>query len=92
MKTTTLRIKVDPELKEKAQYVAAELGLPLNVLISSYLAEVAETGQINFIAPEVITRKMEKIIEQANKEIAQGEISGPFKSTEEAITYLEKLS
>jgi hypothetical protein len=38
-----------------------------------------------------MTPKMEKLIEQAEKEIKAGEVSEPFDTAKEAIAYLKKL-
>jgi addiction module RelB/DinJ family antitoxin len=90
MKTAILNVKVDEQVKKRAQAVAGSFGIPLSTLVNAYLMELAETGQIHFSAIEVMTPKMEKIIEAAQKEIEAGETVGPFETTEEAIKYLKK--
>jgi addiction module RelB/DinJ family antitoxin len=90
MKTAILNVKVDEQVKKRAQAVAGSFGIPLSTLVNAYLMELAETGQIHFSAVEVMTPKMEKIIESADKEIKAGETVGPFKNAEEAINYLKK--
>ncbi len=89
--TTTMTIKIDKDLKLRAQKTAKEIGIPLSTIINAYLREVAASGHVEFTAAEQITPKMEKIIEQAEKEIAAGETSGPFETIEEAITHLKSL-
>lgn len=91
MKTAILNVKVDEQVKKRAQAVAGSFGIPLSTLVNAYLIELGETGQIHFGAVEVMTPQTEKIIEQAEKEIKAGETSGPFKTTEEAINYLKSL-
>lgn len=91
MKTAVINVKVDETVKKQAQIVASSFGIPLSTLVNAYLTELAETGQIHFSAVEIMTPKMEKLIEQAEKEIAAGETSGPFETVEEAIDYLKKL-
>ena len=39
---TMINIKADKEVKESAQRVAAELGLPLSTVINAYLKELSE--------------------------------------------------
>jgi len=90
MKTAILNVKVDEQVKKRAQAVAGSFGIPLSTLVNAYLMELAETGQIHFSAVEVMTPKMEEIIESAEKEIKAGETVGPFESAEEAINYLKK--
>lgn len=91
MKTAVLNVKVDEQVKKRAQAVAGSVGIPLSTLVNAYLIELANTGQVHFTTVEPMTEKMEKIIEQAEKEIAAGETSGPFETVEEAIDYLKKL-
>lgn len=91
MKTAVLNVKVDEQVKKQAQVVASSFGIPLSTLVNAYLTELAITGQIHFSAVEIMTPKMEKLIEQAEKEIEAGETSGPFNTAEEAIAYLKSL-
>lgn len=91
MKTAILNVKVDEQVKKRAQIVASSFGIPLSTLVNAYLMELAETGQIHFSAVEIMTPKMERLIEQAEKEVAAGEVSEPFNTAEEAIAYLKSL-
>lgn len=91
MKTAIVNVKVDEQVKKRAQAVAGSFGIPLSTLVNAYLMELAETGQIHFSAVEIMTPQMEKVIEEAEKEIKAGETSGPFETTEEAINYLKTL-
>jgi len=91
MKTAIINVKVDAQVKKRAQAVAGEFGIPLSTLVNAYLMDLANTGQIHFTTVEPMTEKMEKLIEQAEKEIQAGETSGPFDTAEEAITYLKSL-
>ncbi len=91
MKTAVLNVKADEGVKKRAQAVASGFGIPLSTLVNAYLTELGDTGQIHFTTVEVMTPKMEKIIAQAEKEIAAGETSGPFETAAEAVAYLEKL-
>jgi addiction module RelB/DinJ family antitoxin len=90
MKTAILNVKVDEQVKKRAQAVAGSFGIPLSTLVNAYLMELAETGQIHFSAVEVMTPQMEEFIESAEKEIKAGETVGPFETAEEAINYLKK--
>lgn len=91
MKTAILNVKVDEGVKKRAQAVAGSFGIPLSTLVNAYLIELGETGQVHFSAVEIMTPRMEKLIEQAEKEIKAGETSGPFETSEEAISYLKAL-
>ena len=91
MKTAVLTVKVDDAVKARAQSVAQAVGIPLSTLVNAYLIDLGTTGQVHFAASEPMTPKMEKIIEEAEREIAAGETSGPFDTVEDAIAYLKKL-
>lgn len=91
MKTATVNFKTDEATKLKAQKVASQIGIPLSNLLNAYLYELAATGSVHFMAAEPMTEKMEKLIEQAEKEIKAGETSGPFDTIDDAIAYLKKL-
>ena len=91
MKTAILNVKVDEHVKKKAQVVAGSFGIPLSTLVNAYLMELAETGQIHFSVVEIMTPKMEKLIEQAQKEIEAGDLSPTFNTAQEAIDYLKSL-
>lgn len=91
MKTAILNVKVDEQVKKRAQEVAGNFGIPLSTLVNAYLIELGNTGQINFSTVEPMTEKMERIIEQAQKEIADGKTSGPFETLEELFDHLDNL-
>lgn len=91
MKTATVNFKTDEATKVKAQKVAKQIGIPLSNLLNAYLHGLANTGSVHFTASEPMTEKMEKLIAEAEKEIATGEVSEPFNTAEEAIAYLKSL-
>lgn len=87
--TTTMLIKLDKELKENAQKVAKNFGIPLSTLIRSYLKELTATGRLELNATETMTPQMEKIIKQAELEIKKGQTAGPFADIDQAIDFLK---
>ncbi|MBC7707602.1 type II toxin-antitoxin system RelB/DinJ family antitoxin [Polaromonas sp.] len=91
MKTATINFKTDEATKAKAQDVAKQIGIPLSNLLNAYLYELANTGSVHFTASEPMTEKMEALIVEAEKEIAAGEISGPFESLEAMFEHLDSL-
>lgn len=68
MKTATLSIKTDPKVKQQAQQLAEELGIPLGSLINGFLKDAIKKQAVSFSArnerfpAEQMTPKMEKII------------------------------
>jgi len=91
MKTAVVNFKTDDNTKKRAQEVANSLGIPLSNLLNAYLNELANTGTVHFSVAEPMTKKMEKIIGEAEEEIAAGELSGPFETLDEMFTHLDSL-
>ena len=89
MKTAVLSVKVDEDVKQRAQAVAGSFGIPLSTLVNAYLMELSESKQVYFSAVEIMTPKMEKIIEDFEAEHAEGDTEGPFDSAKDMIASLE---
>ena len=87
---TVISVKVDPDVKERAQEVAASAGISLSTLINSYLRQISATRRIELYAPEPMTPKLEKLIAEVEKEIASGEVSEPFTSVDEFLADLKR--
>ena len=87
---TTMSFKIDKVTKARAQATAKSIGIPLSTLINAYLNDLVATGRVEFTATEAMTPQMERIIAQAEAEIARGDTVGPF-SLEEAEAYLDSL-
>ncbi len=47
-KTATLNLRVNPDVKEKAEAVLSKLGVPMSTAITMYLNQIALTGGIPF--------------------------------------------
>ncbi|MES2971638.1 MAG: hypothetical protein V4702_04920 [Patescibacteria group bacterium] len=88
---TVISVKTDVSTKLRAQSVAKQIGIPLSTLINAYLRDLASSGTVHFSAPEPMTPQMEKIIEQAERDIAAGDVSGPFKTSKELFDHLDNL-
>lgn len=86
---TLLSIKIDKDVKEKAQALAKNLGIPLSIVVNAYLKEFIYSGEFK-IAREPITARFETIIDQIEKEVAQGKVSKKFKSAKSLIGDLHK--
>ncbi len=91
MKTAIVNFKTDEATKKKAQAVSKKLGIPLSNLLNAYLCELAATGSVHFAIAEPMTEKMEKLIEEAEKDIAEGNVSEAFETTEAFIGHLDNL-
>lgn len=47
-KTATLNLRVNPEVKERAEAVLTQLGIPMSTAINMYLNQIYLTGGIPF--------------------------------------------
>ncbi len=94
MKTATLSIKIDPTVKQDAQHLAQQVGLPLGSLINGLLKDAIRKQSVTFsthqerFPSEQMTPQMEKIIEQAEQDIKNGETIGPFDTVEDFLKAL----
>jgi addiction module RelB/DinJ family antitoxin len=87
---TVISVKVDKDVKTSVQEVANSAGLTLSSLVNSYLRQVAATRRIELYAPEPMTPKLEKLIEEVEKELKSGKASKEFDSVEEFLADLKK--
>lgn len=87
---TVISVKVDKDVKTSAQEVANSAGLTLSTLVNAYLRQVAATRRIELYAPEQMTPKLEKLIEEVEAELKSGKASKKFNSVEEFLSDLKK--
>lgn len=71
-KTATLNLRVNPELKERAEEILSELGIPMSTAITIYLKQILLKGGIPFAvtlnsAPDAINTDMMSDAELKNK-------------------------
>jgi len=89
---TVLNVKVDRDVKIKAQKAAAELGLPLSVIVNENLKRFSNERFITFAAPLRPSKRLQRAIRDAERDWKSGKnISPPFDSAEEMDRYLGAL-
>ena len=87
---TTINIKADKEIKENAQRLAKELGLPLSTVMNAYLKEFIRERAVRFSLEPQLRPEVEKKINQAIKDYKAGKnIVGPFNNIKEMDKYLD---
>ncbi|MEK7555902.1 MAG: type II toxin-antitoxin system RelB/DinJ family antitoxin [Patescibacteria group bacterium] len=87
---TMINIKADKEVKESAQRVAAELGLPLSTVINAYLKEFIRERSVRFSIEPQLRPEVEKMLKQASKDYKIGKnIVGPFDNVKDLMKSLE---
>ena len=89
---TLINIKADKEVKEGAQALAKELGLPLSIVVNAYLKDFIRNRGINISAVPRMSRQLETILGGVEKDLAaRKNISAAFSSTKDAGRYLDSL-
>ncbi|MFT7644507.1 MAG: antitoxin component of RelBE/YafQ-DinJ toxin-antitoxin module [Candidatus Paceibacteria bacterium] len=88
---TVLNVKTDVEVKEQAQALAKYLGVPLSVVVNSYLKEFVRSGEFTLrgeprLRPEV-AKRLEKAVVEAE---ARKNVSPTFNSAKDAMSWLNK--
>jgi addiction module RelB/DinJ family antitoxin len=87
---TIINIKADREVKEGAQKLAKELGVPLSTIINAYLKDFIRNRSVTLSMAPRMSRQLESLIGRVEKDMKTGKnISGPFNSAEELIGYLD---
>lgn len=87
-----INIKADKEVKESAQEVARELGMPLSTVINAFLKDFIRSRSIAFSSIPQMTPYLEEVLGVAEKDIKKGKKLSPALSTSEDVSdYLDSL-
>jgi addiction module RelB/DinJ family antitoxin len=84
-----ITIKTDEETKKAAQELARDTGMTLSSLINSYLKQIIATRRIEIYAPEKMTPKLEKLIEEVERERKTGEVSEAYDNADDFLASLK---
>ena len=91
MTKTILNIKTDPEIKRQIQEFAAELGVPVSVIMNAQIKQMLRDRKIVLSTELEPTPYLEKIMREVEKDIKTGRnISKSFSSAEDMFKHLEK--
>ena len=86
---TQVNLKIDTNIKKRAQKRAKELGLSLSSVVNATLGQFARTGELVISTAPKMTPRLEDLIKEARVEHSLGKTSGPFTSAEDMIKSLE---
>ncbi|OGZ65910.1 MAG: hypothetical protein A3C58_00310 [Candidatus Staskawiczbacteria bacterium RIFCSPHIGHO2_02_FULL_34_10] len=82
---TILNIKVDKAEKEKAQQIAAEMGLPLSTIVNVHLREFIRTREFSVFLDPVIKPEIEKKLLKRSRQYHENRKTAyRFESTAQA--------
>ncbi len=86
---TTLHTKIDKDVKERAQSLANELGIPISTIINSQLREFVRSGTFQVAREPQLKESVWKEIIKASKEAKEGKnISPEFDNVKDAMKWL----
>ncbi|MDQ3238966.1 MAG: DUF6364 family protein [bacterium] len=89
---TLVSIKLDSDVKENAQKLAKEIGLPLSSIINAYLKHVIRTKELVFSSVPQATPTLDTLLSEVEKDLAsQTNLSKPFHTPQEAHNHLDTL-
>ena len=87
-----INIKTDVEVKNNAQKVAKELGLPLGTVINAYLREFIRSRKVEFSIVPKMTPALERLLSGIEKDVVEKRnISPSFTSAKDMDDYLDSL-
>jgi len=92
MNTTSLHIKIEPDIKRKAQKTAEDLGLSLSAVTKALLKQFIRTKRLSVGAmerPEIPNAYLRKVLEESEEDAGEGGIT--FKNSTEVLSYLDSL-
>lgn len=89
---TMINIKADREIKEKAQMVAQELGLPLSTIINAYLRQFIRNKEVHFFIEGELKPSVKRRLDRLYKDVKEGKNLSPvLHSAKEMDDYLSSL-
>lgn len=90
MNTAVINIKVQPDIKKRAQMVASELGFSLSSLINAYLKQLVKTKTVTFSASsEEPTDYLLQVLRESKEDIKAERVSPSFTDTDSALAWLK---
>jgi addiction module RelB/DinJ family antitoxin len=87
---TVLNVKTDLDNKRQATQVAMEMGVPLSIVVTSFLKKFINDRELVLEAPRQMSVKLEKVIAKAHNDLKKGKLSPAFSDVDSAISWLSK--
>lgn len=91
MTKAILNIKTDPQTKLQIQEFAAELGVPVSVIMNAQIKQMLRDRKIVLSTELEPTLYLEKIMKQVEADLVTGKNMTPTMNVKEAIAYLDSL-
>ena len=91
MSKVIINFKVDQEVKEEAQKLARELGVPLSSIINSQLKQLLRTRRVELDASPTMTPQLEAVLDEVERDRKRGRNITRTKGIDEALAHLDHL-
>jgi len=91
MAKVILNIKTNPETKIQLQEFAAELGVPVSVILNAQIKQMLRTRKVILTTELEPTPYLEKIMRQVEKDLVSGRNMTKAMDATEAVAYLKTL-
>src|SRR3990167_3551192 len=86
--TAVVNIKVDSEVKKKAQEVAKELGFSLSAVLTAYMKQLIRRRGLDFTIEDEPSDYFVKSMKESEKNVKEGWVSPKFDNSEDAMAWL----
>jgi len=90
MNTTSVHIKIEPDIKIQAQKTAGELGLSLSAVMKALLRQFIRTQRLSIGLGEEPSMYMTDSLKKSNEEYEKGNTSPSFSNAEGSFRWLDK--
>ena len=90
MNSTGIYIRMNPDIKQKAQRVASELGFSLSSLINAYVKQLVKTKRVDFHLDEEPSEYLLSAMKKARENRKAGKGSPVFDNAEDDLKWLEE--
>ena len=91
MAKVILNIKTNPETKIQLQEFAAELGVPVSVILNAQIKQMLRTRKVTLTTELEPTPYLEKIMRQVEKDLVSGRNMTKAMDATKAVAYLKAL-
>lgn len=91
MNNVILNIKTDATTKQQLQKFAAELGIPVSVIMNAQIKQMLRDRKIVLSTELEPTPYLEKVMEQVESDLVANKNMTKAMSVKEAVAYLDTL-
>jgi antitoxin component of RelBE/YafQ-DinJ toxin-antitoxin module len=88
---TTLNVKIDVKTKQSLKDFAAELGVPVSSLVNGSIKQMLRERKVVFSTALSPTPYLEKVMREAEADLAAGRNITTAKNKSEALEHLRSL-